>query len=423
MKVIIILRDTTALIKRFTRAMPPKPHQSLTAPATSAVNAVTWADPLRANAFNQWLDSVAAAHHLRTDTVSIASADASFRRYLRVQDAQGRSLVIMDAPPDKEDCKPFAHVAQLMHAAGINAPQVLAWEVSLGFMLLSDLGQHTLLDVLSHIPGLRSAFDIAAPNAAPPHRPAYATEADKSAALSQAHALVRSYMGQSLDMLVRWQQATPTSALPPYDHALLLRELKLFPEWYVAQHKGVTLSTAQSDMLDNTFERIIANNLDAPQVCVHRDFMPRNIMVGADNKLGLLDFQDAVIGPITYDIASLMRDAFWSWDDDMVIDITVRYWERARAAGLLNHNDWDQDFGAFYRAVEWMGLQRHLKIVGIFARLTLRDGKPKYLADTPRFIHYVRNTAARYRELKPLLQFIDELEGLEIASGYSFGPN
>jgi hypothetical protein len=156
-------------------------------------------------------------------------------------------------------------------------------------------------------------------------------------------------------------------------------------------------------------------------VFVHRDFMPRNIMVDHNNNLGLLDFQDAVIGPVTYDIASLMRDAFWSWDDDMVIDITVRYWERARAAGLLNHHDWAQDFGAFFRAVEWMGLQRHLKILGIFARLSLRDGKPKYLADTPRFIHYVRNTAARYRELKPLLQLIDHIEGLEAASGYSFG--
>lgn len=377
---------------------------------------------MRASAFQTWLDSVADAHQLRTDTLGIASADASFRRYLRIQNTQGRSLVIMDAPPDKEDCKPFVQVAQLMQAAGINAPQVLAWEAHLGFMLLSDLGQHTLLDVLSHIPGLRSAFDIALPNAVAPPTPAYATEADKSAALSQAHALVRSYMGQGLDMLVQWQQATHAAALPPYDHALLLRELKLFSDWYVAQHKGVNLSAAQSAMLDNTFELIIANNLDAPQVFVHRDFMPRNIMVGADNNLGLLDFQDAVLGPITYDIASLMRDAFWSWDDDLVIDITVRYWERARAAGLLNHNDWNQDFGAFYRAVEWMGLQRHLKILGIFARLTLRDGKPKYLADAPRFIHYVRNTASRYRELKPLLQFIDEIEGLEVASGYSFGP-
>jgi N-acetylmuramate 1-kinase len=397
---------------------PADPQQP---PVSQPGDALTWADTARGRAFDSWLADVASAHELDAASVRVASADASFRRYFRVLDATGQSRVIMDAPPDKEDCAAFVKVASLMQGGHIAAPQVLAWDQAQGFMLLTDLGHHTLLDVLSHIPGLQSAFDIAAH----PHAGAtatYITEADKSASLRQAHALVRSYMGQSLDMLVQWQQATAPQQLPPYDHALLLRELKLFEQWYVAQHKGFALSESQQRMLDATFETIIATNLDAPQVYVHRDFMPRNIMVASDNSLGLLDFQDAVMGPITYDIASLMRDAFWSWDDDMVIDITVRYWERARAAGLLNHNDWDQDFGAFFRAVEWMGLQRHLKILGIFARLTLRDGKPKYLADTPRFVHYVRNTASRYRELKPLLHLIDEIEGLQVASGYSFGP-
>ena len=171
----------------------------------------------------------------------------------------------------------------------------------------------------------------------------------------------------------------------------------------------------------------VARNLAAPQVYVHRDFMPRNLMIPltAGNtpaqQLGVLDFQDAVHGPITYDIASLMRDAFLSWEEDFVIDVTIRYWEKARKAGLMDFEDWHSDFGAFYRAVEWMGLQRHLKVAGIFARLTLRDGKPKYLADAPRFIAYIRATAHRYRELGPLLRLIDEVEGLQAASGFAFG--
>ena len=176
-------------------------------------------------------------------------------------------------------------------------------------------------------------------------------------------------------------------------------------------------------MLDKTFSAIVAHNLAAPQVYVHRDFMARNLMLPteAGGPLGVLDFQDAVHGPVTYDIASLMRDAFLSWEEDFVIDVTVRYWEKARRAGLLDFEDWHSDFGAFYRSVEWMGLQRHLKVAGIFARLTLRDGKPKYLADAPRFIGYIRATASRYRELAPLLRFIDQVEGTQAAVGYAFG--
>jgi aminoglycoside/choline kinase family phosphotransferase len=196
--------------------------------------------------------------------------------------------------------------------------------------------------------------------------------------------------------------------------------------------------------LDNTFKQIIATVLAQPSVFVHRDFMPRNLMaptlatscaalppggavspwggpaakplmVGA--RLGVLDFQDAVFGPITYDIASLMRDAFLSWDEDFCLDVTIRYWEKARQAGLPVGDD----FGEFYRGVEWMGLQRHLKIAGIFARLTLRDGKPQYLADTPRFISYIRSTCQRYRELKPLLRLVDKLEGIVEPDIFGFG--
>ncbi|MFM7801568.1 MAG: aminoglycoside phosphotransferase family protein, partial [Limnohabitans sp.] len=189
----------------------------------------------------------------------------------------------------------------------------------------------------------------------------------------------------------------------------------------VAQHRQVVLNGDQLHDLHRMFEQVIAQNLAAPQVFVHRDFMPRNLMVNHSDELGVLDFQDAVYGPITYDIASLVRDAFISWDEDMCLDVTVRYWEKARHSGLLDGENWHQDFGAFYRAVEWMGLQRHLKVAGIFTRLTLRDGKPKYLADTPRFIRYLRATASRYRELTPLLRLLDQIEDTGPAVGLSFG--
>ncbi|MBO7411309.1 MAG: phosphotransferase, partial [Ottowia sp.] len=216
---------------------------------------------------------------------------------------------------------------------------------------------------------------------------------------------------QALGALLRWQQASCAGELPPYDTALLRRELGLFDEWYVAQHRRYVLADGQRQELYALYDRIIQHCLAAPQVFVHRDYMPRNLMLPDDGapELGVLDFQDAVYGPITYDIASLMRDAFHSWEPDFVLDITRRYWERARAAGLLDFEGWSQDFQAFWRAVQWMALQRHLKVAGIFARLTLRDGKPKYLADAPRFIAYIRHTAAQLPELAPLLRLLDAL--------------
>ena len=217
-------------------------------------------------------------------------------------------------------------------------------------------------------------------------------------------------------MLIQWQLASKPDMLPPYDAALLRRELDLFPQWYIAQHRKVTLDDKQAKVLEEAFERIIENNLSWPSVYVHRDFMPRNLMV-SEQGMGLLDFQDAVYGPITYDIASLMRDAFLSWDEAFCLDVTIRYWQKARKAGLPVGDD----FGTFYQGVEWMGLQRHLKIAGIFARLTLRDGKPQYLADAPRFMGYIRATCGRYRELKLLLRLLYQLEGVTAANGYAFG--
>lgn len=353
---------------------------------------IEWAQPERAAAFHQWLQTLVQTHGLLPATVRAASADASFRRYFRVDLVAGSAAatcVIMDAPPDKENCEPFVRIAQLMQDAGLNVPRILAWDAPQGFMLLDDIGHQTMMDVI----------DRQQPQA--------------------NHGL---YM-RALDALLGLQQSSRPGVLPAYDNALLTRELSLFPDWYLTQHRQLDLDSTQRDMLAKTFETMVQRNLAAPKVFVHRDFMPRNLMMPHDadeTRLGVLDFQDAVYGPITYDIASLMRDAFLSWDEDFVLDITIRYWERARQLGLMDFEDWHSDFGAFYRAVEWMGLQRHLKVAGIFARLTLRDGKPKYLADAPRFINYIRSTASRYSELTPLLRLIDKVEGTEPAISLAF---
>ena len=364
----------------------PQPH-----PASPPID---WNDPARAAAFGAWLAGVATPHGLLPASVRHASADASFRRYFRINTSAGGSCIIMDAPPALEDCAPFARIASLMTDAGLNAPRVLNWDQAGGFMLLSDLGARTMMEAIEPPAAVNA---IALPTAA-----------------------VDALYMDAVDALIQWQLASQPGVLPAYDDALLTRELGLFPEWYVGQHRGIALDSGLMDKLNGLFAQIKANNLsalDAARVYVHRDFMPRNLMVNPHGgPLGVLDFQDAVYGPITYDIASLMRDAFLSWEEDFVLDVTVRYWQKARKAGLPVGDD----FGEFYRAVEWMGLQRHLKVLGIFARLTLKNGKPKYLADTPRFIAYARATCARYRQLGPLMVLLDEIEGNETRVGYTF---
>ena len=297
-----------------------------------------------------------------------ASEDASFRRYFRARLDDGRSFVVMDAPPDKEDCRPFLHVARLLHAAGVHAPEVHAQDLAQGLLLLSDLGERTYLAVIDD---------------------------------SNAPAL----FADATEALIRWQLATQEGGLPPYDEALLRREMRLFPDWYVARHLGRELNYQQKQTLEDIFALLARSALAQQKVYVHRDYMPRNLMVSDPNP-GVLDFQDAVMGPIAYDVVSLMRDAFVTWDDERVLDWSVRYWEKAKKAGLPV----DPDFGEFWRALEWMGLQRHLKVLGIFARIRYRDGKPKYLADTPRFLRYARDVAGRYAALSPLIRLFDQLK-------------
>ncbi len=313
------------------------------------------------------------------ESLRVASADASFRRYFRVDTPDGGSLIVMDAPPPQEDVRPFVQVAGLLGNTGVSVPQVLAQDAERGFLLLTDLGNTTYLHQLN---------------------------------ADTAHAL---YL-DAIDSLVLMQVHSRPGVLPEYDRAMLLRELKLFPEWYIGKHLGTTLTDAQSVSLDKVFDALLANNLAQAQVTVHRDYHSRNLMVLERGNPGILDFQDAVYGPITYDLVSLLRDAYIAWDEEMVLDWAIRYWERARRAGLPVAPDID----AFYRDFEFMGVQRHLKVLGIFARLHHRDGKDAYLKNLPLVMHYIRTAAGRYKELKPLLVLLEALDGKAPQVGYTF---
>lgn len=328
----------------------------------------------RLTALREWITRV---HLPGGFELAPASADASFRRYFRITDG-GKTWIAMDAPPPQEDCRPFVTVAALMLDAGLHAPRVVAQDLERGFLLLTDLGATTYLN----------GFD-----------------ADNPPRL----------MSDAIDALIQWQLSSKPGVLPPYDDALLRREVQLFPDWYVAKHLDTALSDAQCTAFDQVTQLLINAALAQPKVYVHRDYMPRNLMISTPNP-GVLDFQDAVYGPITYDVASLFRDAFVSWPEQQELDWVIRYWERAKAAGLPVNTD----FGEFWREFEWMGLQRHIKVLGIFARINYRDGKPHYLKDTPRFIGYARRVSARYRELAPFAKLLDELENRANAVGYTF---
>jgi hypothetical protein len=305
----------------------------------------------------------------------------------------GRTLIVMDAPPDREDCRPFLHVARLFEKAGTHVPHVYAEDLTQGFLLLSDLGNTTYLQALS----LREQQGI---------RRLTPCEEDNARKLYHA----------ATDALIKIQLASNDRDLPPYDEALLLREMRLFPEWYINKHLQVTLTPAQNAKLETVFARIVANNLAQPRVYVHRDYHSRNLMLAEPNP-GILDFQDAVYGPITYDLVSLFKDAYIKWDEEIVIDWLIDYWEKARRARLPV----PEDFGQFYRDFELMGAQRHLKVLGIFARLYHRDGKDGYLKDMPLVMSYLRAACARYVDLKPLFNLLNELEPpQEEPTGYGF---
>mgnify|MGYP002814289108 CR=1 FL=1 len=338
---------------------------------------------LRLQQLNDWLNTV-----LNDATFSLApaSADASFRRYFRVT-LDNRTLIAMDAPPAQESCAPFVLAAEVFANAGLNVPHVLEKDLEQGFLLLTDLGDTTFLNVINQ----------STSNAEPNNKTAGDLYRD------------------ACEALVKLQSASKKDVFPAYDEALLVREMQLFPDWYVAKHLQIELSDAQKKVLSDTFAVLTQNILAQGQVYVHRDYHSRNLMVCPDNP-GILDFQDAVYGAITYDLVSLLKDAYIYWDEEQVIDWAVRYWQAAKKANLPV----SQDFSEFYRDFEWTGAQRHLKILGIFARLYHRDGKDGYLKDMPLVMDYLRRVCARYIELRPLLRLLGELEGRSPQVGYTF---
>lgn len=299
-------------------------------------------------------------------TLTSASSDASFRRYFRWQGA-GRSLIVMDAPPPQEDCAPFVKVAHRLAEAHLNVPQILAADLERGFLLLNDLGRQTYLDVINE------------------------GNADQ-------------FFADALQALLAFQQLPMTAPLPSYDDALLRRELQLFPEWYVQRHLGVEFSEQQQALWQRASQLLIDSALAQPKVLVHRDYMPRNLMLSEPNP-GVLDFQDAVYGPVTYDVTCLFKDAFLSWPEARVRSWLEQYWQQAREAGVPVQPVLDD----FLRASDLMGVQRHLKVIGIFARICHRDGKPKYLGDVPRFFSYIEAVLARRPELAELAELLGSL--------------
>ncbi len=314
-------------------------------------------------------------------TLQPASGDASFRRYFRVF-LDDQTYIAMDAPPQHENCTAFLDVANILDATGVHVPRVIAQDLDRGFLLLSDLGNKTFLQ----------AFN------------------DQAEDPKQLYS-------DATDALIKIQLSQQVDDLPVYDEALLQTELNLFPEWYIVRHLKINLSEKQQGSLCAAFTRILQNNLAQPRVLVHRDYHCRNLMVACPNP-GILDFQDAVYGPITYDLVSLFKDAYIQWDEEYILDWTIRYWDKARQAGLPVSSD----FAHFYRDFEWMGVQRHLKVLGIFARLNYRDSKATYLNDMPRVMTYLRKACERYRELHPLLQVLDEInpEACGPKIGYTF---
>ncbi len=340
------------------------------------IHPISWPNAQRQAAFEQWLAPLTSVHSLLPGTLRAASSDASFRRYLRLDQHSGSSLIVMDAPPPLEDVRPFVMRAHEMRQAGLLGPQVFEQDEDQGFLLLSDLGHSLMLNQL------------------------------QTQSSQQRHQENLALMRSAIDTLVAWQVGMVCEAWPLYDESLLRRELALFPQWCVQQERGVTWTADEQSQWNTACDLLVQSALAQPTVAVHRDFMPRNLMV-TPKGLAVLDFQDAVRGPITYDIASLIRDAFFSWDEEQEIDIAVRYWEAARKAKLPVN----PDFGEFWQQLEWMGLQRHLKVLGIFCRLKHRDGKPKYCEDLPRFFAYAHKAADRYNSLRPFARLLEPLMG------------
>ena len=332
----------------------------------------------RQTELKKWLETV---YPDQPFELSFAAADADFRRYFRATFSDGHTVVCMDAPPDKMSVAPYLKVQKLFHM--VNVPQVLHVDETQGFMVLNDLGSTTFLTAMTQ---------------------------EKNEVAHKALLL------EAVGELIELQLASRSGVLPEYDREVMLREINLFPEWFVAKELGRELNFKQHRLWQQTVDTLLPPLLAQPKVYVHRDYIVRNLML-QEGRPGVLDFQDALYGPISYDLVSLLRDAFIGWDEEFVLDLVIRYWEQARAAGLPVPPEFDE----FYRWFEWMGVQRHLKVAGIFARLYHRDGKDKYRPEIPRFLNYLRRVSRRYQDLAPLYALLVDLVGdEELETGYTF---
>ena len=334
----------------------------------------------RETLLKDWLTSV---YPNQPFELSFAAADADFRRYFRATFADGSTVICMDAPPEKmrESVANYLKVRDLF--SSLNVPTVLAKDLELGFIVLNDLGDVQYL---------------------------------KAMQLENTPEAHKALLLEAIDELIVLQQASQPNQLPEYSREILLREMNLFPEWFVAKELNSSLNFAQRQLWQQTMDTLLPVIEAQPKVYVHRDFIVRNLML-TRGRPAVLDFQDALYGAITYDLVSLLRDAFIEWDEEFTLDLVIRYWEKARAAGLPV----PAQFDTFYKWYEFMGVQRHLKVAGIFARLWHRDGKDKYRPEIPRFLNYLRRTSRRYEELAPLYALLLQLVGDEdLQTGYTF---
>ncbi|MGO3743215.1 aminoglycoside phosphotransferase family protein [Kerstersia sp.] len=360
--------------------MPSRLTECLSEPALNA----TIPSDSRLDLVNHWLAKLPASFELAIETLRPASSDASFRRYFRLDSSVYGTLIVMDAPPPQEDCRPFIDICKRLQASGVNVPVILAENPEQGLLLLSDLGTQTYFARLQEQPG---------------------------------DAEIESLYRGAIDSLIRVQQA-PAEGLPLFDQATLLAELSVFEEWYLNRHHGVTLTDTERNTLSQIFQTLTAHNTAQAQVLVHRDYHSPNLMLPTADKQqpGIIDFQDARLGPISYDLASLLLDARTTWDEARQLDWGIRYWEQARRAGLPVPDD----FAVLHQDYEWMGLQRNLRILGVFSRLNHRDGKDWYLAHLPRLNAYVRQVCGRYRPFTPLLRILDRVDQITPTAGYTF---
>ncbi|WP_035058859.1 aminoglycoside phosphotransferase family protein [Andreprevotia chitinilytica] len=322
-----------------------------------------------------WLESTLGT---APTTLSAGGSDASVRHYWRAS-YPDRSYLVMQADPAAFDAQPFLARRAELEAAGIRVPATYAQDLARGYVLLEDLGTQELTPLLND---------------------------EKTA---------KAWYLQAIDVLVKMQAALKFEHLPVFDAAFQRREMEIGREWYINVHLAKPLDEKQLALWERSLALIITKNLMQPTLFMHRDYHSRNLMV-VNDELAVLDFQDAVNGPVSYDLVSLLRDAYIAWDEGFVLDLAIRYWEKARAAGVPVH----ADFSDFYAAFEWQGLQRHLKVLGLFARLKHRDGKDRYLADIPRVFAYIRSVCQRYSELTPLGRLLVDLNGEKIETGFTF---